>query len=638
MELNSPLLDLVAATVTDHKRIVYVSDALCDECGFPPFCFSLGRLPRAVKGIWIVEQASKWVQKMQMFFIKRVAALKALSVPVSSVSGADCRHVYCVIGKYDCHQWPTEYRTCFLRNLRVYRCVIARVNSVKQCEHPMASAVKKTSTRNAISEYDKRFEAIRTSAERFNTYELNGHSLLYASLDEIFTFGRDISKRGEIFETFLKQRRLKFNKVTKENPYNALVELAFGNQKSKSWRSELSSVLAYATVSIGNAAFIDWIKEGGVKGRYDQAVEYFRQKKGKNASSVRATQLASIQSSLQKEPLSPQPISGLPQFKQGFHRSLVYSDGVSTFLVDIKDEEGTTEVEKYLLELARKRGAGVHPLQSRPLFGLYRAISLIVGACASISKGKRNFIRFRNSTVENGTTTTTLDFVSDAYTFTHATTTLAAPIAELGDNGAYILEIDRAKEFADHFPSDYYWSVSGGNGEIRLFDDSPEKRVVTLSQLTPDVSAPLRQGQALKMPSRHFTAIAVDMKQSLENLPALCSGKPAPKSLSWDINSNQMQLISPNHALLRLDFLRPLSKIEEIGKGREFSMADLTAFIESVTLYGEDLSGYIADSDEKNAAFCIDHQWIGGDRFRYVSPFIISKNLDTTMVCEELHR
>ncbi|GGF87099.1 hypothetical protein GCM10010924_13510 [Rhizobium wenxiniae] len=501
----------------------------------------------------------------------------------------------------------------------------------------MALAVKKPSTGRAAEEFDQRFKAIRTSAEKFNKYESGGHDLLYEALGELFTFGRDISKLEEVFGAFLKasDQKLKLNKVTKENPYNALVKLAFGNQKSKSWLSELSTVLAYATDQIGNVAFTDWIKEGGVKARYEEAVEYSRKKKGKKTNSLRSTQLESIRGSLRQSPISA-AISGLPEINEGYHRSLLYSDGKgNTFLVDIKNESETISTDKYLLELAKQRIPDTHPLKSRPLFNLYRAIDLIVGTCAASSNGK-GFIRFRNDTSEGSSTTTKLDFVSDAPSFAHASVVLAAPIAELGENGVFVMTVNDAKQFAAHFPSDPIWSLSVVDGEVHFVDDSSIERTVKLLQLEPDLTKTLRQGQALTTQSRQFKAIAADMKHAIENLPKLLIGKNAPKALSWDIKGNQMWLISPAHMLSGLDFLSPVMTVTPIGEDREMSMADLSAFIGTVVPYNEDLTGYIADSDVKDAAFCIDHIWSDGDRFLYVSPFAISANLDRTMVCEEL--
>ena len=500
----------------------------------------------------------------------------------------------------------------------------------------MASAVKKPSSENAIAAYDAQFADIRSCAEDFNAYEAGGHDLLYKALEQLFTFGSDIRKREKIFEAFLKQHKLKLNKVTKENPYNALVELAFGNQKSKSWRSELSNVLAYASVDVGNAPFVDWIKEGGVKARYEQAVKYFSEKRGKKTNKLRSTQLAAIQADLQKAPLSPTPISGLPVLNQGFHRSLVYSDGTNTFLVDVKADATTGEVEKYLLELAKKRGTGTHPLQTRPLFNLFRAIDLIAGTCETASGGKMKFIRFRNSTSDDGTTTTKLDFVSDAYSFTHAAVTLAKAIPELGENATFVLDIEEAQKFVADFPSDPVWSIKAVGDTVTLVDDSNVKRTVALMPLQDDTASALRQGQVLKNPTRHFAAISAEMRQIQENLPALLGQQPAPKTISWEIQGKQMHLVSPENMLLRLDFLRPSSNIATIDEKREVSLANITAFIKAVIPYGEDMVGYIADSDVKNAAFCIDHQFVSGDQFRYVLPFVISTNLDTTEVCEKL--
>ncbi|WLS09727.1 hypothetical protein Q9314_08185 [Shinella sumterensis] len=501
----------------------------------------------------------------------------------------------------------------------------------------MASPVKKSSSTSAIAQFEIEFEKIKNAADDFNAYELGGNDLLYAALDQIFSFGEDIRKRHAVFEHFLKQRKVKLNKVTRENPYNALVELTFGGLKSKSWRSEISNVLAYASDRIGNAPFLDWIKDGGVKGRYEEAVEYFRVKKGRKTNNLRSAQLAEITEKLKRAPITPTAIPGMPVLSEGFHRSLVYSDGTNTFLVDIKGEETPADVEKYLLDLARKRGTSTHPLKDRPLFNLYRAVDLIAGTCSAATKGKANFIRFRNIMVD-GQTTTVLDYVSDAYSFTHAAVTLAGPIAAFGENGTFLLELADAEAFIADFPSDPIWSIGMDNDAVVLADDSTVKRTITLFPISRESTEVLRQGKALINPSRAFTAPVTEMAQALASLPHFTRGKALPRTLSWDIEDKKMQLSSPDNLLLRLDFLHPFSAVEPLFGVREMLTSDLIALLKSVTPYGEDLVGNVADSDVQDAAFCIDHKWTDGDRFHLVSPFVISQNLDTAEVCEGLSK
>lgn len=499
----------------------------------------------------------------------------------------------------------------------------------------MASPVKKSSSKSAIAQFEIEFEEIKVAAGDFNAYDVGGNDLLYAALDHLFSFGEDIRKRNTVFEQFLKQRKLKLNKVTRQNPYNALVELAFGGPRSKSWRSEISNVLAYASDRIGNTPFREWIKDGGVKGRYEEAVEYFRLKKGKKTNNLRSAQLADITEKLMRAPLTPTAIPGMPSLSEGFHRSLVYSDGANTFLVDIKDEETSADVEKYLLDLARKRGTSMHPLKDRPLFKLYRAIDLIAGTCRASKKGKANYIRFRNLTVD-GETTTSLDYVSDAYSFTHAAVALAKPISALGENSTFLLEMIDAEAFVADFPSDPLWTIRADSEAIVLADDGPVERIIPLFPISTDIAQSLRQGGVLANPSRAFTAPVTEMAQALASLPQLTRGKPMPRTLSWDIEDKKMQLSSPGNLFLRLDFLRPSSAVEPMFGMREMSVPDLMALLKSVTPYGEDLAGYVADSDVQDAAFCIDHKWTDGDRFNFVSPLIISPNLDTAEVCEGL--
>src|SRR5690606_31686455 len=104
--------------------------------------------------------------------------------------------------------------------------------------------------------------------------------------------------------SFLRDRGKAYHKVTKANPYNALVDLAFSGERSKSWRSQMSNVLALAAEMIGEANFVDWlVSNGGVSGCYDLAVKHFARPATAKAEKLRSIRLSTISEELKRKPI-----------------------------------------------------------------------------------------------------------------------------------------------------------------------------------------------------------------------------------------------------------------------------------------------------------------------------------------------
>ncbi|WP_439624020.1 hypothetical protein [Shinella sp.] len=523
----------------------------------------------------------------------------------------------------------------------------------------MGKAVKKEPIVSAFEHYQNQFQSVVAIAVTFENHESQSQKLLYEALERIFAFGEQIRRDVLAFEAFLDANGKSLNKVTKANPYNALTDLAFAGKHSKSWRSELANVLLYASETIGNEPFMKWLeKDGGVSGRYAEAVQHFARPATGKTSSLRSSRLASITEELKQTRVVTQALPGVV-LASGFHRSLLFSEGGETFLVHVRDEEDQKIIDKYLLELAGKRNPYDHPLAGRPLYPLFRAIDLIAGTCVPSNKGLQ-LIAVWNEIEDEGAVTK-LRFLSDAYSFTNATVTLKTAMPELDGQGYLILELPDADMFRERFADDHSWCVERDDRGVVIVDDAKSQTRLKLQPISNYVDAKLRQGKGLGRKTRHFVATCEGMKASARNLETAAkllklSNKDRltdavkPKRLKWlSIVQAEDILAEPRkkvmlevgvadiaaYSMLSYPFLSHTEFVEPVDPQMELSLEDIAAFWKIASTYGEDLSGYIADGDVHDAAFCIDHTFGDGDRFEYVSPMMLGVSKARTQVCED---
>jgi hypothetical protein len=512
----------------------------------------------------------------------------------------------------------------------------------------MVKAVKKQPILSVLDQYKNQFRSVIDAADAFEKHDNEGQKLLYAALEKLFEFGEEIRRDMLAFEEFLDDRGKTLSKVTKENPYNALTELVFSEDRSKSWRSEISNVLRLASEIKGKTPLSQWLTEGGgISGRYKDAVDHFARPAATKAQKLRSSRLDMVTSELKQSRIVKKSLPGVT-LADGFHRSLLFSEGGETFLVHVRDEDDQKTIDKYLLEVAGNRKPGDHPLAGRPLYHLFRALDLIVGTCKPSNTGKLQLIAIWNEATD-GTSVTKLRFLSDAYSFTNATVTLAHALPELEGKGQLVLELSDAETFQQLFQHDCQWCVSADDQGISIVDDAKSQTRLTLQPIASYSDKKLRQGSKLGRRTRHFLATCSGMKASASNLDmakalfkkangAQLAADPTPKRLQWLSDGAELEVgftSAQGYSGLSYPFLDFAAPTTAPDVQMELSLADIAEFWKTASAYGEDLAGYIADSDVADAAFCIDHTFEGGDHFEYVSPMVLGVSMARTQVCED---
>lgn len=509
----------------------------------------------------------------------------------------------------------------------------------------MGLAVKKQPMRDR-NYYDAQFATIRSAASDFERNETQTENLLHVALAKIFEFGESIRQNPQAFESFLSGQGKTCNKVTKANPYNALVDLAFSGQRSKSWRSQMSNVLALAAETIGRQQFVDWlVSNGGVTGCYALAVKHFARPATSKAENLRTIRLNAISEELKRAPIVKSALPGV-SLPDGFHRSMLFSQGGQTFLVDIREDDSDATIEKYLLEAMGDRTVTTHPLADKPLFSLYRAIDLISGTCKPSSAGQLQCIAIWNDDAE-GRVVTKLRFFSDAYSFTNATVTLAHALPELDGKGQVILDLTDAETFRQQFQQDPEWTISRGNGALLLADNAKSPTRLALSPVSNYADRKLRQGRKLGLRTRHFDMSLDAMQRDSKNLDIAMTllqkantqrAMPIsrPKRFQWLLNGKHVELgFERTSGMMNTNYPSVAFKAKTTTVPQnELLLADVQAVWNSFLAYGEDIGGYIAHGEVEDAAFCIDHTFVNGDTIEYNAPLIIGRKLDPTQICE----
>lgn len=512
----------------------------------------------------------------------------------------------------------------------------------------MGIAVKKQTIRD-LKYFETQFATVQLAASEYERHERTNRQKQFFALEKIFEFGREIAGQPDVFEAFLKARKLPLNKTTRDNPYNALVQLAFENPPSKSWHSQCSNVLHYAMYEAGNTPLSEWLNvDGGVTARYKQSVSYFSRAASTKAKRLKSARLQMAQhqySSVAGKPILP----GVATMAKGFYRSLVYSDGTSSYIVDIRDGDDDAVVEKYLLDLVGDQKPSSHPLAEKAQFRFFRAIDLICGLCGKGRVNEQRFIGLWNENVA-GVETTKVTILSDAYIFTNTTITLAEPVAALTGKGTLLLSWAEAEEFRADFSKNGDWQFDVHDNGVWLENDAKPKTALRLQPFATLDDAKLRMGMKPTRQSNHFMASIAKIDAALKKSNAAATEfkkknakqgttLQTPNKFKWVVNRNDAMLeidqpqtfIDPSYDFM--DFSGPATPLV---RDRYISIADMRRLWTVLPSFGEDKRGYIGDSDVADAAFCIEDTFEGDDHILYVSPMIIGSNKkDRTQVCED---
>lgn len=512
----------------------------------------------------------------------------------------------------------------------------------------LAKSVKKSSNADRVAHYKVEFRNVEKAAQTFEAHDVKNDALHYAALQAVFDFGQQIRAEPEVLEDFVREHELPWSKVTAKNPYNALIRLALPASTKKAWLSQCSTVLEYAHDRKINEPLSQWLEYGGISGRYKEGVEHFARGTTGKAGRSKALRLQAAKERLTASPLT-EALSGidLAGAAPGFFRSLVYYDGTKTQLVHVRDTPDDAATETYLLDLVGPADVRTHPLAGKQLFRFYRAIDLIVGSCGAPGKDEERHVLIWNDE-QDDEAVTRLRLVSDAYTFTNAAMTLAEPMLELEGTGPLLLSYADAQVFRKDFQFDGEWrfDVQGADVHLANSANSPMRlRLLPLSKRK-DKRA-LRAGAKPTRRTKHFR-LTVDqmhgLTSSVQTTRKLFDKQhkddltpyPKPKRFQLATDGNALRLGVQELPNVWSTFVTLKKPGASFYPHRELAIADAEQLCQALAPFGDDVTGYFADSDVGDAALCIDHDFLDGDHFEYASPLVISVRMDRTLFCDDL--
>lgn len=514
----------------------------------------------------------------------------------------------------------------------------------------MSKSIKKSSNTDRIIYYKNKFAEVAEAAGHFEAHDAKNENLQFAALEAIFNFGQQIRAEPEILEEFVRVHELPWNKVSRENPYNALIRLALPKSTKKAWASQCSKVLHFAHDQKINEHLRDWLKDGGISGRYENAVEHFTRRTTGKAGRSKELRLETAKRQLIDAPLTDALLGlDLNGEKPGFFRSLVYYDGTATRLVHVRDTPDDTATEKYLLDLVALTEITTHPLADKPLFSFFRAVDLITGSCGAASKNEERYILIWNETDEaEAKTITRLKLVSDAYTFAHASATLAQAVSEFDGKGPLLFSYSNAQAFARDFQLDDQWEINTDATGTNLTNNAKSPLKFALAPLgARNSAAPLRAGSKPTRRHKHFQCSIEQMRSLIANTKRFrkmfdkqntdgLTSYPKLKRYQLACEGDEVYLELrelPNVRTSFLTFAKPGATFE---RHRDLSIEDALQICATLMPYGDDVTGYVANSDVEDAAICIDHSFVDGDRFECATPLVISVKMDRTQICDDL--
>jgi hypothetical protein len=184
--------------------------------------------------------------------------------------------------------------------------MVERSRVAKQVKRPNSHASK-------LQQAEADFQVVSQLVVLWEDQEEKARASLYNALQAAFRFAEGLRQTVEVLEDFVTGRGLPWNKITQENPYNALVKIAFGKAGVAS-QSQYSRVLRFAhDTKPHDQTLIEWLNgvTDKLDGRYREAVAYYSPVATQLKQSVRQDHLAQTKQDLASKALSEAVIPNL---------------------------------------------------------------------------------------------------------------------------------------------------------------------------------------------------------------------------------------------------------------------------------------------------------------------------------------
>lgn len=494
-------------------------------------------------------------------------------------------------------------------------------------------AVLKNSDDGQIGDIETAFQPVQKSAAAYEKLQGRANDALYDALEALFAFGQalraEATRLGRpLVQDFADSHGVRWNAVTAQNPYNALVPLAFA-KSSKASCSQFSRVLQHAhDRGISSAALRAELAAKTIKVAYQEAVEFYDSAKRRNSQAKLASRISAAKTLLASRSLSAPIVLSTPEpLAPGYASVLVrINDNNEAEIVSILDTDG----DRLVLAVADV-AAPADALAHRPLFGLYRAIDIVLGLTPDNTKSAERCILIRNTRAG----ICRVMSISAAYNAPWAYVDIPS-INVLAPEG-HALDHQQASAFLQRYEQGDWSLIAMGAGDLVIACSPNEGASVPLPRfvlstelfvgsLALDRDAPFNLGQR---EAATFTDFLAEAQSTFERASKKAPGKLLmPKRLALECDGLAVSLRvassqggGPMSAPIFT--LHAKADVEQ----RYFALSDIERLCAVATRYEFDMAGWFGSNEERHVALILEGN-VSGDAVGLVMPTLVGTGMD----------
>ncbi len=311
-----------------------------------------------------------------------------------------------------------------------------------------------------MAQIDRDFDQVCVVAKDAKKNEDTWRASLYVALEATFDFGEELRKEQALLEEFLKKHEGAWNKRTQENPYIAIVKLAFSYLGEASV-SQYSRVLRFAhDQAVPPQSLKVWLGDyGGIEGRYTESVEYYNPPKTEENASIRERQLGEARKHLDSRLLGPPIELTTPCSGDGYATALVRirKSGTEVELVEWLEQEGP-KLDPVLLRFSPAARNKQTAQSGKVLWRFHRAVDLVSSITPAQNGKHERFILVENA-LDDGKPICRVSSVSEAQSFPCARVKLHGFVEGIDEAGSWLLTAADAAEFVRAFQLPGDWEL-----------------------------------------------------------------------------------------------------------------------------------------------------------------------------------
>lgn len=493
----------------------------------------------------------------------------------------------------------------------------------------MAKAPTSKPNAQAIAQLDQDFDKVKKLAESTEKQEDDAHDTLAETLDAMFEFGKQLRQDENVMEAFFASKpEIKFNKTTRENPYNGLVKLAFRDETKKAMQSKYARVLHFVHDSKLNMRVEDFVKTNGIGECYTKAKDHFagqRQKPGEYArdKKIELGQQALGQLSVSDPFQLDEPVSS--PFVRAVLR--MNEDGKTAIVAEILP---TSEAEwnNIFVRHCSARIAQSAALQGRPLSSLFHAVTGVAGFAPPSAPSAAIILRTLG-------TSAIVEFGCTSASFRAARVVLKEPIVDLPAGQSYALPIAQALAFLADYPNAADWKIVVSDPDIAIRSDHLQREFV-LAPSQPKMRIGNFSGVKTKhfmLPWRQLRSVADE--RLLVSAIEKTTGKRPPARLALLVDHRQLSVANSRHEKFTRAFLDLNHANARFASHRSLALTDIQALADLLDGYEQDFTGFFVDQTMPDAAMQIEHQRHDGVLLVSI-PMVLNDRMNYCETCEAL--